>query len=350
MSQTTSDILELSLMPDSEKEQLCRDLLEEFGATNVKANNKGELIHSCCLPFGLHAHGDRSPSASLNYKKLAYNCYGCGGGGLMWFVATCRNESSAQARKWLATATGNGPEEQSLASLLEFFDAVYADKPELASPIPTMDRRVLEPYLKIHPYMTEDRGCPMQNLMDHMVGYGEFRINLGTEEEAHWITSPRVVLPHFWKDKLTGWQTRRLVDDGTPKYLNTPDFPKDTTIYNYDAKQGTAVVVESVLSILRHGARHHMVGTFGASVTDRQIRHLSRYESAVLWMDNDFAGWKACAELGDALESYMPVLVVPSEWAADAGDMDDDTVDALLAEAIPFALWTPPEHLQKWEG
>lgn len=345
-----ADIVEMNLLPDAVKEEMCRDLLEEFGATNVKSNGKGELIHSCCLPFGLHANGDRNPSASLNYQKLTYNCYGCGGGGLIWFVGTCRGTGSAAARQWLAKETGNGPDEQSLSSLLDFFDAVYADRPDSASPIPTMDERVLEPYRKIHPYMTETRGCPIDNLIANNVGYGEFRINLGTEEQANWISSPRIVLPHFWKGKLVGWQTRRLVSDGTAKYLNTPDFPKDTTLYNHDLKQPTAVVVESVLSVLRHGDRHHMVGTFGAEVTDRQMRFLSQYQRVILWMDNDSAGWRSTVAMAEFLESYGPVYVVSSEWAADAGDMDDDTVDALIEEAIPYSLWTPPAELTPWSA
>lgn len=347
---STADFVEMGLLPDFEKERLCRELLEEFGAVNVKSNSKGELIHSCCLPYGLHANGDRSPSASLNYQKLTYNCYGCGGGGLLWFIATCRGTSSADARRWLANETGTGAEEQTLASLLEFFDAVYAQRPEMASPIPTMDARLLEPYRQIHPYMTENRHCPMDSLIAHNVGYGEFRMNLGTMESPRWVTSPRIVLPHFWKGKLVGWQSRRLLPDGTPKYHNTPDFPKDTTLYDYDPKQRVAIVVESVLSILRHSHRHHMVGTFGASVTERQMRFLSHYERVVLWMDNDNAGWRATAELGEWLESYMPVYVAPSPWAADPGDMDEATVDEILADATPFALWTPPSSLQEWKG
>ena len=343
-----SDFLEMSLLPDSEKERLCRELLEEFGATGIRSNGKGELIHSCCLPFGLHAHGDRNPSASLNYQKLTYNCYGCGGGGLLWFVGICRGVGTAEARRWLAAETGNGPDEQPLTSLLDFFDAVYAQKQDTPAPIPNMDLRVLDPYRQIHPYMTEVRGCPMETLIEHNVGYGEFRINLGTPEQPNWVTSPRVVLPHIWRDKLVGWQTRRLLNDGTPKYLNTPDFPKDTTIYDYDPKRRTAVVVESVLSILRHSSRHHMVATFGASVTDRQMRFLSQYERVILWMDNDNAGWRATGEIAEHLESYMPVFVVPSPWAADPGDMDDETVDALLAEAVPYSIWTPPMELQPW--
>lgn len=347
---------EAGLLPDQEKERLCRDLLAEFGVTQISLRGEGEMVHSCCLPYGGHKNGDASASASLNYLKLTYNCLGCGSsGGFLWFIATCRGEDSDAARRWLEDQTGSGPDEQSLASLLQFFDAVYGQKDaQAANPIPKMSISVLAPWRRIHPYMTEDRRIPEKTLMRFSVGYAEnYRVKVGEDDNLKpvFVESPRIILPHFWKGDLVGWQSRRLINDGTPKYVNTPDFPKDTTIYNYDEHARSVVTVESPLSVLA-GADdegYHYEGTFGAKVTDRQIRLMSMHSRNVLWMDNDDAGWKATARLAEGLESYSDVWVVDSPWNADRADLSHEEALRLLADPVPYALWRPPAVLYCWK-
>lgn len=350
-------MFEQSLLPDAEKERLCRDLLAEFGVTQVKVNADGEMIHSCCLPFGAHKNGDASASASLNYQRLVYNCLGCGSsGGLLWFIATCRGESGEAARAWLDDQTGSGPDEQSLSSLLQFFDAVYGPKTRnKAAPIPQMSVKVLEPWLAIHPYMTEDRGISEEALMRFKVGYAPtMRCKIGetkdTPPKPIYVESERIVIPHFWKGTLVGWQSRRLGKDGTAKYLSSPDFPKDTTVFNYDAKAPSAVVVESPMSVLAAADDvAHFEGTFGAKITDRQCSLLTMHRRLILWLDNDEAGWKATARLGEYAEAYCDVWVVDSPWDEDAGGLPAAERARLLDEALtPYALWNPPKTLHCW--
>jgi hypothetical protein len=336
---------EASLLPDIEKEQLCRELLAEFGVTSVQVKDDGEMIHSCCLPFGMHAHGDRNPAASLNYKRLTYNCFVCGGGGLLWFIGTCRGTGATEARGWLGEQTGVGPEEQSLSSLLEFFEAVYGPKRKDVSPMPKLSPRILDPWRVIHPYMTEVRKVPEENLVRFNVGYGKLRVRARGDD---FVDSERIVIPHFWKDQLVGWQSRRLVaSDGTAKYLSSPDFPKDTTLYNYDPNRD-AVIVESPLSVLRHAHHQHFEATFGAELTERQLRLVADHPRVILWLDNDKAGWRSTEKIGPELERFLPTYVVDSGWAADPADMDDDTVAQLVEAAIPFSLWSPPSQLDAW--
>jgi len=351
---------EAGLLPDAEKERLCRSLLAEFGVTSVKVNHEsGEMIHSCCLPTGGHKNGDANASASLNFKKLTYNCLGCqSSGGLLWFIALCRGEDDVDgARSWLADQTGTGPDEQSLASLLEFFDAVYGTKEhQRPAPIPTMSPAVLKPWMWLHPYLLDSReeggrGVPEKTAIDFQVGYAaEYRMKIKVGGDERHIVSPRIVIPHFWKGSLVGWQTRRLVQDGSPKYQSSPDFPKDTTLYNYDPKRRTAVIVESPMSVL---ARYHHVpsieATFGAKMTDRQLSLISMHPKVILWLDPDTAGWKATKRAGDYLEAYSEVWVVDSPWNADAADLSDEEADRLLADhLVPYSLWKPPRSLSCW--
>jgi len=359
---------EPALMPDSEKEALCRSLLEEFGVSDIRANERGELQHAC-LVSSYHTDQDRNPTASLNYKKLTYHCLGCGAsGGLLWFIATCRGGASSEARKWLAKATGTDGEVQNLSDLLRYFDSIYESKQTGRSPIPKYSDRILDPWQGIHPYLTdgvpelgiEGRGISEENLLHFRVGYSE-HFPLGDKK-----TSERIVIPHFWKGDLVGWQTRRLDSrDGTAKYLASPDFPKDSTLFNYDPKRKKAGIVESMLSSIKHYHALPLEATFGASITERQVRLMERHETVVLWLDNDKAGWDALEGryedikrggkvvgrklvqegLGSLLGRSLNVLVVDNPYAADAGDMTTEDAVALYEAAIPYGAWERPEVL-----
>lgn len=285
----------------------------------------------------------------LEGNILTGNCLGScqSGGSLLWFVGLMRGTSDEQARRWLSEQTGLD-DEQTLSSLLEYFDEVYAGKRQEESPMPRMDPKVLEPWLVIHPYLTEIRRIPEDNIVRLKVGYGVIKIRVGPNE---FIDSHRIVIPHFWKGTLVGWQTRRLTKDGTPKYHNSPDLPRDRTIYNYDAKAETAVIVESPMSVLsKCHLGPHIEATFGAKVHDKQLRYLAMHKRVTLFMDNDEAGWKATARLGEYLQDYCPVFVADNPYAADPADMDEDTYMGILNDSIPYALWEPPRELEAWES
>jgi Toprim-like len=326
------------LLSGSEKHELALSLLDEFGAQNVTEHGD-ELVHSCCLPFGAHRNGDANPSASLNWRKLAYNCLGCGGkGSLFWFISVCRGESIGTIRDWVASKSALDTEE-SLAALLVYLDALYAPQgAAIDSPIPRFPMSVLTPWMRVHPYLTEMRHIRRENILKHLVGYDE--------------SCERIVLPHMWEGSLVGWQTRRMVDDGTAKYINTPDFPKDRTLYNSTVESPTLVVVESAMTVVAKSHLDHdygFVGTFGASVTDHQMALL--YDDPrpiLLWFDNDPHGWKAMSEVGKYLERDADVSVVPSPWNEDAGGLDDETTLELLRAAVPFCDYSPPSYVKEW--
>jgi hypothetical protein len=351
-----SPFFEFSLLPDAQKEDLCRALLAEFGVSRITKNHKQELIHSCCLPNGMHKNGDRNPSAGLNFHRLTYKCLGCGsGGGLLWFIATCRgDDDTAQARAWLAEQSGLGQTVIDLDSILSMLDRMYAPESSGRAPIPRYDPAILTPWTwpVHHPYLTTGapefgvtgRNIPESTLDHFRVGYAEKYI-MG----RHLPTQERIVIPHFWDGRLVGWQARRLNERDEPKYKNSLDFPKDQTIFNYQ-KGIRAIVVEAPMSTMRH--YHHlpeMQATFSASLTEFQLRLLQRMKELVLWFDNDPAGWKATRYVGEKLSPYLPVWVVDSPYAADPADFPDDLADDLSSRPIPYVLWEPPTELVSWE-
>ena len=367
-------------LPDEIKEEMCRGLLAEFGVTKISTREPdGELIHCCPMPW----HPEKKPSASLNYKKLTFKCLGCqASGGLLWFIAVCRGVDGRQARDWVETSSGlGGADGFDLTALLHLIDSVYAERSTTPPPIPVFADRALDQWLGIHPTLTTGvpelgivgRGIPEANLRLMRVGYAP-EYPMGKDEHGVPITAERHVIPHFWKGKLVGWQTRRVWDDGTEKYKSTPDFAKDRTLYVPEAYRPTkarrVVVVESPASVLRHLHHLPMVATFGANITDSQIRLLAEYDEVIWWPDNDSAGWKATlgwhrlrddsVALGpgsgreefhpgiERLAPYTAVSVVDSPWAADAAEMDDETAAELVAAAVPLAVWIPPKTLRCW--
>ena len=317
-----------------ERRELCLDLLDEFGADNVAVNEHShEIVHSCCLPLGGHSHGDRRPSASLNYEKLTYICRtGCGSGGLLWFIAVCRGVDGPTARQWLEQSSGLT--EDAVERLVDVLESIYAPGESIEVPMPSFSPAVLKPWAWVHPYLTELRGIPVANIEQCQVGYDP--------------GDQRIVVPHFWEGDLVGWQKRRLVNDGTPKWQSSPDFPKARTLFRMPPRGERPVVVEAPLSVVAKCHLAPFTATFGAQVSDRQVRLLSRFDEVVLWFDNDPAGWDATRRVGEALVSSSVVWVVDSPYAADPADMDDDTTESLLASAVPYPLWQPPSTVAPW--
>jgi Toprim-like/DNA primase catalytic core, N-terminal domain len=327
-------IAEVLSLPAEDKRALAMSLLEEFGARVIRPPNaQGEIIHTCVLPFGLHTHGDAHPSASLNYLKLVYNCLGCGcSGGLLWFVSTCRGSTAADTRQWLAAKATVDIED--IGAFLAYLDSVYDPTRSEIEPIPRYSPRVLEPWRFIHPYLTEVRHIPLENLRRFDIGYGMVEI-------TPTLISERIIIPHYWQGELVGWQSRRIANDGTAKYMNTEGFPKAQTIYNYDPSQ-PAMVVEGALSVLAHPDDPHTESTFSAEVTQKQVMLLAEHPKVILFFDNDTAGWKATLKVGEALLAYTEVEVVDNPYDADAADLGPDCG---RLPRISFGLWKPPTRL-----
>jgi hypothetical protein len=322
-------------------------MLDEFGAENINIRGN-EIFHRCNLPFGNHAHGDTTGKAHLNFEKLTFSCWVCGGGGFLWWLSTMRGEGDAAVRDWLAKRTGLGGV-QDTDDLLKFLDALLSAPPAVQEKImPRYDARILDQWRFIHPYLTEFRHIPTDNVIASNVGYGSLSIPMG---DGKFQQSERITIPHFWKGELVGWQSRRLTDDGTPKYMSTPSFPKDITLYNYDQTAPMTVVVEAPISVVAQRHVAHFEATFGAAVTTHQLDLLSRHSGDILlWMDNDPAGWNAMEQMCEYLSRRTSRLyIVDCPFAADPGDLDSDTVALGLSEwRVPWMLWQRPKVLSEW--
>jgi 5S rRNA maturation endonuclease (ribonuclease M5) len=240
----------------------------------------------------------------------------------------CNGTNAIEARRWIKKQTGTAV--QDLVALLAYFDEIYSPTKNTTPPLPKLHTRVLEPWLALHPYLTEIRGCLAEVLRSYWVGYDP--------------ATNRIVVPHFWRGNLVGWQTRRLLNDGTPKWKSSIDFPKAHSLFSYDEGK-EVVVVEAPLSVLRHAHHVPMEATFGATVSDYQIRLLAAHPKVTLFFDNDRAGWKATRRVGEALMPYAKVYVAANPYAADPADMDDALVEQVIRDAEPFSIWEEPREL-----
>jgi hypothetical protein len=277
---------------------------------------------------------------------------GCQSSGtILWLIATVRGDTTIdQAREWLLGEAGL-TRAVGLPDMLSFFDALYT--PKARPPMPVYSDRMLERWEGIDGYILDDRQIPIDTAI---------RMRLCTDPDGYvdrLRTGPRAVIPHYWRGDLVGWQSRRLpgADPTAPKYLSTPAFPRDETIFDYRPLRTEVVVVESPMSQLRHQHHSDVEGTFGAVVTDEQIKHLVNGRKKLIWfMDNDPAGWRAVAGrtfngrffpgAPERASRWCQNWVVQSPFAADPAEMSDEMYDVLVNEhAVPWQVWEQPKVL-----
>ena len=309
-----------------------RLVLDHYSARNVfehRGNNGPELVHSCLIdrvdPH--HSNGDEKPSAHLNVGGLQYHCWSYGGGDIFWFVFQMEQsvKKGQQVLSSLLQGTGDGVDTQSL--LEDLNKLIHGDKSYFS--IPYYHERVLRRWAKLHPYLYEDRRIDPEVLMKHQVGYDEDEI--------------RLIFPHFWRGRLVGWQKRRLDFMKYPmtppvwrkekqawveaeKYKNSVNFPKHNTLYNLPEKADTVIVVESVMSTLAGesaGLPMPIVATFGAKLTEEQIRYLRAFKNVILWFDPDKAGRLATLYVWKHLHQHTNVLIVDDSFPEAENDLAD---------------------------
>ncbi len=166
--------------------------------------------------------------------------------------------------------------------------------------------------------------------------------------------------PRFWNRLLFPIQDLRgrvvgfggrILDDGEPKYLNSPEsevFHKGRLLYNLHAakhairKEERALVVEGYFDVLRlvESGVEEVVAPLGTSFTEEQARLLKRFtKNVTLLYDSDPAGLRATFRAADELlraglrvsVATLPQGEDPDTLARQGGEK---AVRALLADAI----------------
>ena len=315
--------------------------------------DKGEYWSSC--PLSTHPGSDASPSFSVNDELLVYNCFVCGGGPLPKLVQDVLSlDSWDDAIDWL-TPYSDGPSDtdegfmKQLARYLERADQKphYERTPEL----PYYSESILErmedaPLELVAKWGIKDT----ETILHHKIKYDPEHARVFKKGE---YVGPALIIPHFFGGKMVGYQERWLDDDrpdGIPKYTNSDDFPRKETLYGWDeAKMVGAtplIVVESTMTRVRLWELDYLaVATFGASLSERQIRLLRNWLPGLIFAqdnDPDFknakgqmvagAGKANLAKNVNALLDYTSVEVIPpaTKEKGDLADLEDEEIVSLI--------------------
>lgn len=307
--------------------QIVKDILD----AEFYEDTRGELW--CPCPF----HNDRNPSFSININPSSlkyglYHCFACGGGNIVNFTQQLKGfDTYEEAEDWIeSTYLSNIDDEWDKDDLVSRVDDSEPPKNSLKDPeLPQYE--VSHPGNK-HPWMYK------QGLNDEAIEH--FQITYDKDREG-------IIFPHEVKKKIVGWQIRDLTGEKKAKYLNTPDFPKSSTVYHGDCEchddSDYVIVVESpkTAAIMWGVGYHNVVATFGASINEEQMRLLWKYPNIFLWFDNDEAGAKATRTALNLLKDHCEVYIVPpvNVPKGDPADVPYEDWEQYLNKAQYYVHW-----------
>ncbi len=308
------------------------ELIEEVRSKNdivdvissyVKLQKKGSSYFGLC-PF----HNEKSPSFSVSRQKQMYYCFGCGAGGNVFtFLMEYENYSFLEALKYLADRAGVELPRQELskeareradtkAILLEINKAAaryfYIQLKE------RQGERALA-YLKgrqlgddtIRAFGLGYANKYSDDLYRYLKGQGYqddmiAKAGLITVDEKHGAHDKfwnRVMFPIMDANSRVIGFGGRVMGDGKPKYLNSPEtmiFDKSRNLYGLNrarsSRKSYFLLCEGYMDVisLHQAGFTNAVASLGTALTQGHASLIKRYVKEVyLTYDSDEAGTKA---------------------------------------------------------
>jgi DNA primase len=325
----------LTLSPAWLDELRARTLLSAVISPSVKLIRAGREWKACC-PF----HNEKTPSFTVNDDKGFYHCFGCGAhGDAIRFLTDHRGLPFMDAVKELAAKAGMdvpAPDPRAreraerTASLTEVMAAVqkwFAEQLqgiEGAAARDYLDKRGIDSaqVARFGLGLAPDSRNALKRALAHL---GEDRLVetgmlIRPEEkgkETYDRFRGRLMIPiRDPRGRVIAFGGR-ILGDGEPKYLNSPDTPlfdKGRTLYNID-RAGPAsrqskrlIVVEGYMDViaLDRAGIAEVVAPNGTAVTEAQLERMWRLDPApILCFDGDAAGRKAAIR---AATRALPLL------------------------------------------
>ncbi|WP_174286473.1 DNA primase [Sphingomonas bacterium] len=367
----------MTLTPQFLDELRARTSLSTLVGKTTKLQKAGREYKGCC-PF----HNEKTPSFYVNDAKGFYHCFGCSAHG--------------DAIRWMTDQRG-----------LPFMDAVKELAQAAGLELPAMDRQSAEKAERakgLHDVMADAAawfaeqlggiaGAEARALLDRraitpetarVFGMGfapDSRGKLKTALKTYgdpMLVEAGMLIQVEGKDPYDRFRGRlmipirdargrtiafggRILNQGEPKYLNSPDTPlfdKGRTLYNLDRaapasrKAGRVIVVEGYMDViaLAQAGIGEAVAPLGTALTEAQLERLWRMTDVpILCFDGDAAGQKAALR---AAHRALPLLAPGRSLSfatLPAGQDPDDLVrargaagmEAVLREAEPLVqrLW-----------
>ena len=296
----------------------------------VRLNKKsGANLFGLC-PF----HSEKTPSFSVAPDKQIYHCFGCGkGGGVFNFIMEVENLTFPESVEFLAKRVGlqvpeenrDDPESRRREQLLRLNkDAGKFFYKQFLSPAgaPAQEyalRRELTPATvkKFGLGFAPDSWDSLTNAMKAL-GYSEGLllqaglVRKGKRGGVYDTFRNRLMFPVFdVRGNVIGF-SGRILGDGEPKYMNSPETPvfnKSKNLFGLNlakkTKLGSIILCEGNVDVvaLHQAGFDNAVASLGTSLTPEQARLISRYvNEVIIAYDGDAAGQKATARAISILE------------------------------------------------
>jgi DNA primase len=299
--------------------------IEEVVGQYVKLTQKGRNLLGLC-PF----HPETKPSFTVAPDKGIFYCFGCGAGGnVISFLMQHQRLSFPEAAEELArrynitlTYKDLGPEGGRQAQKRQLMQEINKEaaafyQSNLTGPRGEKGRAYVQ-----------KRGLTPEVVRDFQLGYAleewdglrkhlqNKGISLDAAQEVGLLMPrqhggfydrfrDRLMFPILDRQGRVMAFGGRIIGEGEPKYLNSPESPlytKGRTLYGLPQAQeamrqtGAALVVEGYLDLLAlrvHGIAN-VVATLGTALTREQVRLLkNQVAKVVLVFDGDAAGARA---------------------------------------------------------
>ena len=320
-----------------EQIRLATDIVEVI-SRHVTLKRAGANFQACC-PF----HTEKTPSFSVSPKKQIFKCFGCGkAGNVFHFLMEISSLTFPEAVTKLAEENGiplpisqsDGEGKKRRKDLLEIMRwATFFFQEQLKSPIGKEALNYLE-QRQIHNSIIEK----------FQVGFAPANYNSllntalkeGFDEETL-ITSglisqgqkgyydrfrDRVIFPICNLEGKVIAFGGRILNDGKPKYLNSPETPvflKKRTLYAFQyasshIREGESLVITEGYTDTLMAHQHNFcqtVATLGTALTEDHTRIIRRYtDKVILVFDGDMAGQKAMTRsIGHFLSQNLALRV-----------------------------------------
>ena len=356
------------------------DIIEEVRMKNdivdvvsqyVKLNKRGSTYFGLC-PF----HNEKTPSFSVTPAKQMYYCFGCGAGGNVFnFVMEYENYTFGEALKHLADRAGvqlpkieySGEAKKKAerrAALLEIN--------KLAAGYFYYQLR-RESGRQAHEYLT-GRGLSEETIRKFGLGYSDkysddlykylksknYSDELLRDSGLFNVDERRGMYDKFWNrvifpimdvnNRVIGFGGR-VMGDGKPKYLNSPETPifhKSRNLFALNLSKSTKndyfILAEGYMDViaLHQAGFDSAVASLGTSLTEEQARIIARHtDRIVISYDADGAGQAAAQRAIDILKKCdLQVKVLRIPGAKDP----DEFIKARGADAFRNLIERSEDH------
>lgn len=373
------------------------DIVETVGKY-VHLTKHGKYMKGLC-PF----HSEKTPSFTVTPERQIFYCYGCGkGGNVIRFLEELEGYSFPEAARVLAEDAGiavqgswssedggsHNPENAERAKLIEAH--------ELTAKLYHYMLNNSKQGVEAKRYLRE-RGLS-DKLIDHfMIGYAtdewdrlaDFLAKRGFDlalmEKGGLLSAKtdgsgyvdrfrnRIMFPIWDKDGKTTAFAGRIIGEGQPKYLNSPEtmlFTKSKIVYNLHhartaiRKSKQAVIFEGYMDVIKSWSAgvKNGIATMGTALTKEHCAIIRRQaEEAIICYDGDDAGQAAAFKSIPLLEAaglrvtvaVLPKGKDPDEYIGEYGP--DEFLREIVDQAVSITkfklIYSRKNHiLLKEEG